>query len=190
MISSGTFANWKVTSFECALILLLIAILCHWVALRHNGQSLTIYTHALVDKTFEQHRPILDYHRRVMSFWYVVGLTLALLGVGCWIMAWRSSKQVFIAGRASARGVFSFFPDSHLNLAGFRKTLPRHPYFGSHVALLSLPGFDKLNARRRSSFHVEIVRLVALCALLAIDCFGKCSWWSWSWPVACGDRVP
>ena len=60
--------------------------------MRHNGQSLIIYTHVLVDKSLEQHRPILTYHRRLMGFWFEVGLILALLGVGSWIMARRSGK--------------------------------------------------------------------------------------------------
>jgi hypothetical protein len=97
MISLGTFARWKVTWFDNALVLLLSAVVCHWIALGYNGQSLIIYTHALVDKTLEQHRPVLDDHRRLMGFWFRVGLILALLGVGCWIMAWRSGKP----GRSS-----------------------------------------------------------------------------------------
>jgi hypothetical protein len=97
MISLETLAKWRVTWFSGAVVLLLSAIICHWVSLRHNGQYLIIYTHALVEKTLEQHRPIVEYHRRLMGFWYGVGLISALLGMGCWIMALRSGKS----GRSS-----------------------------------------------------------------------------------------
>jgi hypothetical protein len=97
MITLETLARWKVTWFEGAPVLLLSAIVCHWVGLGHNGRFLIIYTHALVDKTLEQHRPIIDYHWRLMGFWYGAGLILAVLGIGCWIMALRSGKP----GRSS-----------------------------------------------------------------------------------------
>jgi len=92
MISLETLARWKVTWFSGAVVLLLSAIVCHWVGMGHNGQSLIIYTHALVEKTLEQHRPIVEYHRRLMGLWYGAGLISALLGIGCWIMALRSGN--------------------------------------------------------------------------------------------------
>jgi FtsH-binding integral membrane protein len=81
------------TWFWVTVTLLLSAIVCHWVALSQNGQFLIIYTRALVENTLEQHEPIIDHHRRLMAFWYSIGLIQVLLAIGCWIFACRRAER-------------------------------------------------------------------------------------------------
>ena len=83
--------------FWFTVTLLSSAIICHWVSLSHHGQSLMIYTHALVKKTLEANKPIIDRHRCHETFWFLVGLIQALFAVGCWIVAWKRAER----GRSS-----------------------------------------------------------------------------------------